>query len=647
MKKSEQRKWYVMIDPGFDHPDVEILWATEMVAQKLVTLSKQPDIRNALKPRLSQYLRTFNIMFDQLKKKEHVVVFIGVIGSGKTTTICKIANLIVKKNKREWVPVLETGAGGTTVCEVVVRKGNGFGLVIEPRSFDEIRSDVLDFAEYIIPRSVDNSKIFDNEYKDSQVISREVERVIRNMSGLISRRKKLNDGTIVRSDDAKILASEFSSVAELADEIIDRMCLEKRDCREIWYSNGCKKSQLNWLKGIFLEINNGRHLRFSVPKKIEVVVPDSIIGETDFVIKIVDTRGIDNSVVRPDIERYLNDSHTISVLCSSFNNAPATEVRTLLERLMKSGAKSQGTNSILLILPRENEALAVKDETGTLVESYHEGYELKREQAKMAIHQLGLKDYPICFYDANKEEPGNIREFLVERTKAVRQNFRDQLSDLIIDANSLLMNYQNVQIEEVINQAALNLSSWINDNFDIVHKGIKNNFENDLIVQIFNVHPCTVRASIRRYGHWDNLSYRLLLSAGAKNLAVEIFEQSVISFSEQCQSMLESSEYFDAKEFLKQANNLYFDLYITFLENIKNIVEIYFDEGRIFDSVFWEKCMNEWGKGAGYRERVVIHHIEYFKGITHQVLKDRINQYIFKERVDILKKLSTLIESAS
>ncbi len=85
-----------------------------------------------------------------LRKREHQVAFIGSIGIGKSTAICRIVGLEVSvPDSPQPAPVLEAGAGGITICEVHLRSGPGFGLLIEPRSDDEIRADVRDFAEYV------------------------------------------------------------------------------------------------------------------------------------------------------------------------------------------------------------------------------------------------------------------------------------------------------------------------------------------------------------------------------------------------------------------------------------------------------------------------------------------------------------------
>lgn len=116
-------------------------------------------------------------------------------------------------------------------------------------------------------------------------------------------------------------------------------------------------------------------------------------------VRFIDTKGIDRTAAREDIEVHLDDQHTLAVLCSPFNNAPSAEARLLLERAKEAGVRDLEVNVALLVLPRPNEAMAMKDDaTSTHVESTEEGCDLKEEQARMALEPMGLQNLPVGFY---------------------------------------------------------------------------------------------------------------------------------------------------------------------------------------------------------------------------------------------------------
>lgn len=247
-----QREWIIIPRPPLSHPDQDVLWNAEQVAKELKDLREQPDVRNAFERRLTAYINEIEQTAELLLKRDHRVAFIGSIGIGKSTAICRLTNLEVPgQDGSPPVPVLEAGAGGITICEVHLRTGPGYGLMIEPRSDEEIRADVTDFAEYLLKGDAGAEVDQQGGESDAQGISKEIERAIRNMSGLRIRREKLPDGKRSLRDEAKEVAQQQSGMRELVVEILTRMELHKRDRRDVWYDSSTGKPPLNWLKDTF------------------------------------------------------------------------------------------------------------------------------------------------------------------------------------------------------------------------------------------------------------------------------------------------------------------------------------------------------------------------------------------------------------
>ena len=98
------------------------------------------------------------------------------------------------------LPVLETGGGGVTLCEVHLRAGPGFGVLVEPRTHDDIRADVSDFADHLTGASTVDGGGGGGDVEAFRSVPTEVERAIRNMAGLQPKRTKQPDGTTLRSD---------------------------------------------------------------------------------------------------------------------------------------------------------------------------------------------------------------------------------------------------------------------------------------------------------------------------------------------------------------------------------------------------------------------------------------------------------------
>jgi transcriptional regulator with XRE-family HTH domain len=639
-----QREWSVLPRPPLDHPDQNLLWNAEEVAKELVALRDKPDVRHAFETRLSEYVREIQQTAALLLKRDHQIAFIGSIGIGKSTAICRLAGLEIPDTKGGHpVPVLEAGAGGITICEVHLRSGPGYGLLIEPRSDDEIRADVTDFAESILGSGSSATDRHDDGENDSQGISKEIERAVRNMAGLRIRRDKSPDGKTTRKDDARELAQEYTSIRELGVEVLSRMELHRRDRRDIWYESSTGKSPLVWLKDVFEQINNGRHPDFTLPKRIEVVIPHPILRAADLSVRIVDTKGIDRTATRADLESHLDDPHTLAVLCSGFNNAPAAEARLLLERAKEVGIRSLDIHTSLLVLPRPSEALAVKDEAGIRVESAHEGYELKGEQTSMSLQPMGLRSLSIGFFNAYDDEPELLRDFLVQGLGKIRQSFRARMHEIATNAKTLLANHEREQVQEVIRAATKLLRTWVTRNQSIL--ALTAHVQDGLLDQMAKVHVGAIRASVRREGEWPNLSYSHHLGYGARRLAALSLGRTVDGFSDLCTTLSGTPDYAEAQDLISQAERVMRNSYEELLRKIQLMGQAMFRDAFKSDSTFWFECQGEWGRGPGYRNRVTSRNQVWFEADLRQSLERQLRALIEKEWALILGRVTSLFET--
>jgi transcriptional regulator with XRE-family HTH domain len=383
------REWRNLPRPPLDHPDQQLLWRAEEAVTRLRVAEASPEAHPAFRTRLDEYVNEIDRLARLLLRRDHHLAFIGSIGIGKSTAICRATDLQVTNAQGRQVAVLETGAGGITLCEVHLGHGPGYGIKIEPRSHDDIRCDVEDFVDQLLHSGGTPA----GEDDVITAVPREIDRAIRNMASLTQKKTKGVDGKWIRTDPAKELAAELPDRRDLAVEVLTRMNLHRRDRRDAWHTADVAAAPLDWLKSTFEAINNGRHPEFSLPSRIDIVVPQLFEVE-DLAIGITDTRGIDQPLARADLEVLLEDPHTVSILCSGFNDAPSQPIQHLLQRARDINNPQIETNASVLVLARPDEALAVKDESGFAAESTDEGYELKGEQVSNALmpYRLGRSE---------------------------------------------------------------------------------------------------------------------------------------------------------------------------------------------------------------------------------------------------------------
>nr|ACB12952.1 putative XRE family transcriptional regulator [Thauera sp. E7] len=643
LSQAIHRVWKVLERPPLDHPDQDLLWEAEQIAEELMALRDKPDTPYAFERRLSEYIEELKRGAGLLLKRDHQVAFIGSIGVGKSTAICRMTGLETPKEDGALVPVLEVGGGGITVCEVHLRTGPAYGVIIEPRSDDEIRQDVTDLADHVLKG---NAAAEDDGpgTSESQGISKEVARALRNMAGLAVQRPKGPDGKRITIDPAKTLAEKFPTQREFVVEVLSRMELHRRDRRDVWYDSATGKSPKAWLRDTFSSINNGRNPEFTLPRRIEVVVPEKLLDTSDLTIRFIDTKGIDRTAAREDIEVHLDDPHTLAVLCTNFNNAPAAEARLLLERAKEAGVRTLEVNASLLVLPRPGEALAMKDDaTSTPVESADEGYELKAEQVALALEPLGLQNLAVGFYNAHEDAPSKAQAFLIERMQQARDAFRDRVREATNGAKVLLKNHGEERIRAVLRDAGESLHAWASMNASV--PPIHSHVQESLLAQIQVAYAATVRASVRREGEWTQLSYSHHIGYGARRLAVMALSKAVDEFAGHCKILAATPRYAEAADLIAQAERVLKGAYEDLLRKVQLMGQTVFKDALKSDSNFWLTCMDEWGQGPGYKTRVAGHNREWFNGEARRKLEEELKVLIEREWIRALRSVTELLES--
>ena len=634
------REWLEIQRPPLDHPDQDLLWNAEQVCRSLVDLSHDSKVRHAFEQRLTEYIDGIKQGAGLLLKRNYQVAFIGSKGIGKSTAICKVTGLEVPgPDNASPMPVLEAGGGGVTICDVHLGTGHGFGLVIEPCSEEEIRAHVTDFADHVKGTAANTR---DETEEGGQGIAQEIERAVRNLASLKVRREKGPDGKTIRRDEAKELAERMDSAREYAFEILARMELHRRDRRDIWHDPATGKTPLGWLKDTFEQVNNGRHPDFTLPNRIEIIVPQPLLGKTDLSIHFIDTRGIDRTAARADLEQRLDDPHTLAVLCSGFNDAPSAAAHFLLERARQAGVRRLERNTALLVLPRANEALAVKDEGGARVQTVEDGYELKSEFAAMALEPLRLSDLKIGFFNAFGDDPSRLRSLIFKSLCEIRDGFRVRLREDLASARLLLANHEKEQVREVLRSAAAMLRTWVTKYGKVPPFGGR--VRDSLLLQIRSAYASTVRATIRREGEWPNLDYGHHLGYGARRLAALALEPTVERFKGVAGVMEENREFAEAKDLIQQSQRVLESAFEELLRMVQLKGRTAFKEALKHDPTLWVQCESEWGRGSGYRDRVAEWNEQWFNAPEQQEVEHELFELINRAWGVLLKRLSSLLQ---
>ena len=643
-RETAGRIWKISQKPPLGHPDEQLLWEAEEALQDLEELEARPDIRNVFVKRLEAFRDELNSAVRLVLGTEHSIVFIGDIGVGKSTAISRVADLEVQKEKTP-VSVLETGGGGVTICDVHLVQGPQYGLIVEPMGENELRREVLEFTHFLKPSSESHQEEEAGDL-DSHGTSKEIERAIRNMSGLTRKKRKETkpNGKKVRVtvDPAKELAEKSADSNALAVEILTRMALQRRTRRELWHSETSSEEPLLWLRKNFEQVNNGRHPEFSIPKRIEITVPQRILGEESLSIRIVDTKGIDRTAERRDLEEHFNAPNTTVVLCSFFNSAPSTSVQQLLERAEKGRVSNLQTKAAILALPRPSEALAVKGDEGFSAETVDEGYELKRDQVEMRIEALNVPDVSVEFFNVLEDEPKRLSVFLLELVDGLRKRHRENLKEAIEGTNDLVQNFEKTQVQEIQRQVTSHLIVWRTNNQQI--GPFSKHLQDSLISAIENAHPSSLRASVRRQGEWYNLDYSHQLGYGARAVAASAVGPKQEGFKAVTETLLQNPDLEEAFSLVRQARHILQSGTEDLLQKSQQLGTTIHTGYMKSDEKLWASCAWQLNRGSGYRNRVSVYHQKRFADESYNIRAQALVELVKKEWQKILERLEAILE---
>ena len=180
---------------------------------------------------------------------------------------------------------LQTGGGRVTVCEVHVRSGDKYAINVDPCTHDELRQFVAEFCEDVLRDAGADGKA---SLVDMGKLPLEVERAIRNMAKLqLPRAQRGSDGKLVTVEDPAEALARHLSKEDLLVEIMTRLDLPRRIRTSVTFPHGSSASGLQWLKQTYRDINFGLHPDFSLPRRIEVIVPKPVLGDPALAIRLV------------------------------------------------------------------------------------------------------------------------------------------------------------------------------------------------------------------------------------------------------------------------------------------------------------------------------------------------------------------------
>lgn len=597
--------WSFLERPGFEHVNRRSLWQAEQALQRLKALEDDPDLKNVLLKQVQSCRDALIRAARFLRNAEHPIALVGSPGVGKTTLICALANLRDESGRErdiEHQMVLQTGGGRTTICEVHVRCGREYALSVDSCSDEEMRQFVGEFCDHVARLAADDP----SNTNEAVGLSAEIDRALRNMTGLTVKRVKTADGKMHREDPAKALALEYPSREDLQTQVFTRLELHRRRRTSISCPRDSSITGLQWLSRTFAEVNYGRHPEFALPRRIEVSLPDRILGEERFDLRLIDTRGVDEpKAPRRDLQAYLDDETAVLVFCSSFKDSPDAAMLDVIDRAIQGGLREAvSERSAFVVLPQGGEESKVRDQHGHLAENAEDGRMIKEEQIRGTFTRLGMPDLRVEFTDVTvPADCSRLQHALIDTVVALRDKAANRIASLVSTVDHLIANRESEAVRAAFEAVTRRVQVWTEAN-EVIPDG-EPHVENALLADMAGLrYASSLRASVNRRGDWYNFDYWHGLGYGSRREAVARTEKQIAELKAILKNLAEDDGLADAHGFIGHLIAEVDASVNEFFQDIQAVGEAAFGEQLRDDDGYWHRCRNRWGAGSGYKMEI-------------------------------------------
>jgi hypothetical protein len=582
------RPWLHERPPSFLHPDAEALWVIDQALKDLDAFEAEnndPILRGPL-GLLRGELRTTD---NYLRRRDHIVAWVGDIGVGKTTALTYAVGLLVGDGRSGRKPAFPVGSGRTTVCETAIRVAPTFGIVVDALDDEDVVRLTRDMVSSLTP---DGAGVG---------VAAEIARVLRNMAGMRPVNSMAGDDPVSIDPITELIASGLG-VEEVTDRLIVEMKLADRKERQIILPEGSEDG-LTWVSRLVSNINNGLDRRFGVPSRITVLMPSKNLSADGQQLQVVDTRGIESVTQRKDLIELGEDARTLMVLCTKFADAPNATVQRLLQDSIDGlSDASERRRKCILVLPRGDEALEVPGFDEPLT-SRPQGYAIRRKDVEQALSKAQLPKTPIYFFDARNDEPDKVWKTLRSQVRDMRAVYSSRARAAAAGVANLRENIDAVLAAEARLDVERDMTLVLGQ-ASTLPDSMRPAYQN-LIDQMAIGHHSSIAASVARRGDWDAFNFAQILGQGVRVDANHRTNRLVLRIEHQLEHLEKKwTDLAAVKQSLHGLRVRLIDGQQEFLSSARGIGRDAYGTLLAGQGEVWVKSARRYGMGSGYKRDV-------------------------------------------
>jgi transcriptional regulator with XRE-family HTH domain len=603
-------EWRNLPPPALHHPDIETLIEVERGLARVRAFLDDGQVPTVLSGQAELLVQRLEAAARYLLALDHDVVYVGEIGVGKTTAACRQAGLVVDAATAADLRgiILDTGGGRTTLCDARVETGEHFAVTVEPLPDEEIYKLVAEVCRGVFEKRSGEASAATPEFAPPE----EVERALRNMARL-PRPPRLRRGGPVLPDPAAKLAGNYQKVEDFTAEVAARLSLWRRSRRMIEFDGIDPKAGRQWLKSNFTAINRGLHPEFSLPARIIVTVPFSLMPDERFAISILDTRGVDGTAIRPDILADLKDERAVTLLCSKWGSAPDPSAQALLTHVIETNADRSLLGRVAIVaIARSGDALSMRHDSGESPAEVEDGYDIKLGNVEDALQKIGIMGVDSIAFDASSDDPAELTNFLLKKIASIRKVEADAARATIAAIDRMIANREEAQAIAALEKVGATLARFATRH-DTLPRARRAPHER-LLAAVVSIHARTLWAATRRAGQFWNFNVFQYLGDGAAAEAKVRSAKVIAGLTEIIESQRGDPELASTHDMLAQilANGEKWEA--DFVNAARHHAVAIYSEPLGRDQGVWDACEAPYGTGrGGYRDGVAARLREWFE----------------------------------
>ena len=359
----------------------------------------------------------------------------------------------------------------------------------------------------------------------------------------------------------------------------------------------------------------------------------SFLKDAACAVDFTDTKGVDLSAIRPDLQAYLDDDRTISIICSRFT--PDSTMLDLLAHLAATGKGATISERVVfLVLTRRDEALALSNEDGTPIENVEDAYALREAQIRSKLARLpGGKLVPILFFDAAMESPDKIVSKLKEKLDALREGQVTRVQEIVSATDDLVSKHQQQQTQVAFAKLRAKLREFSDQYRELSGKTME--AHNHMLYAMRNLHPRTVWACVSRQGEWTNLNAYLWADRVPTLMPRKRSEKAKDrAFDTLINTFLGDAECAAIHNHLVVLKGDVATWGLKFLDEVGRRSQEIFRAAMFPEAVLWNTCKRYWPQGDSFRVRVSNEIQQWLADKDHEWIPEAVEGIIRKDWQD-------------